>query len=227
MNQIKTFEDFLATTSTKIPVMDFAVNFIIAVLLSLLLNWIYVKYGKSLSNRKAFAKNFVLLTLITMLVISIVKSSLALSLGLVGALSIVRFRAAIKEPEELMYLFFAIAIGLGMGANQRIITIIAFILIALVIIFQGKLNWRSKPQNLHLTINSSNVEIVDIEKIVQQLEENCAGIKLQRYDFNKNMVEASFLIEFNNYDQFRLTKTSLQSLDDSVNFTFLDDRGIF
>ena len=53
-----------------------------------------------------------------MIIITIVKSSLALSLGLVGALSIVRFRTAIKDPEELSFLFISIAIGLGMGANQ-------------------------------------------------------------------------------------------------------------
>ena len=57
------------------------------------------------------------------LIISIVKSSLALSLGLVGALSIVRFRAAIKEPEELVYLFFVISIGLSNGANQFLLSI--------------------------------------------------------------------------------------------------------
>lgn len=59
-----------------------------------------------------------------MLVITVVKSSLALSLGLVGALSIIRFRSAIKEPEELTYLFLAISLGLGFGANQTVITII-------------------------------------------------------------------------------------------------------
>ena len=53
----------------------------------------------------------------TYIVIMVVKNSLALSLGLVGALSIVRFRAAIKEPEELVYLFLIIAAGLGCGAN--------------------------------------------------------------------------------------------------------------
>ena len=58
-----------------------------------------------------------LITMTTMLIISIVKSSLALSLGLVGALSVIRFRAAIKEPEELTYLFLTIAIGLGFGAK--------------------------------------------------------------------------------------------------------------
>ena len=63
---------------------------------------VYAKYGNSLSNRKKLMQTFVLISVTVMLVISIVKSSLALSLGLVGALSIVRFRAAIKEPEELI-----------------------------------------------------------------------------------------------------------------------------
>lgn len=227
MNKQTTFEEFLTTTSTMVPVLDFIINFIIAVILTLILSWIYIHYANSLSNRKMFAKNFILLALITMLVISVVKSSLALSLGLVGALSIVRFRAAIKEPEELTYLFFAIAIGLGMGANQRLITIVAFVLLALTIIFLGKIQWRSKSQNLFLTINSTNLEEVDIENIVEQLQDHCEDIKLQRYDTDNNTMEASLQIEFKNYNQFLSAKTNLQSFDKEINFTFLDDQGIF
>ena len=70
----------------------------------------------------------------TAFIISIVKSSLALSLGLVGALSIIRFRTAIKEPEEISYLFICIGIGLGLGANYKLITIMAVILIIASII---------------------------------------------------------------------------------------------
>ena len=88
----------------------------------------------ALSNRKLFSKTFLLIAMTTMLIITIVKSSLALSLGLVGALSIIRFRAAIKEPEELSYLFLAIAIGLGFGANQSVITLVGFIVITTIII---------------------------------------------------------------------------------------------
>ena len=227
MNNLNTFEQFLTSTSTKVSIMDFLVNFIIAATLAIILNWIYVHYGKSLSNRKIFANNFLLMTLITMLIISIVKSSLALSLGLVGALSIVRFRAAIKEPEELTYLFFTIAIGLCLGANQRAITILAFLMIILIIIFQGKLHWRNKSQNFHLTINSSNLGEVGIENIVKQLENHCESLQLQRYDSDNKILEASFLIEFNNYNQFISMKENLQSLGETVNFTFLDNQGIF
>lgn len=100
----------------------FLLNLIVGLILSLLVAWYYEHYGQSLSNRRKFARLLPVLALTTALVISIVKSSLALSLGLVGALSIVRFRTAIKEPEELAFLFIAIAIGLGVGADQRWIT---------------------------------------------------------------------------------------------------------
>ena len=71
----------------------------------------------------------------TTIVITIVKSSLALSLGLVGALSIVRFRAAIKEPEELVYLFLIISTGLGCGAGQIKITFIGILFSLATILF--------------------------------------------------------------------------------------------
>src|SRR3989339_1079171 len=111
-------QGILNTQIIEIPFWGFALNLILAAVLSYFLSVFYVRYGYSLSNRRIFSRNFLLLTVITTLVITIIKSSLALSLGLVGALSIVRFRAAIKEPEELAYLFLNIGIGLGMGANQ-------------------------------------------------------------------------------------------------------------
>ena len=99
-----------------------------------------------------FAKNFVMMSMTTMFIITVVKSSLALSLGLVGALSIVRFRAAIKEPEELSYLFLTIAIGLGLGADQRLITIVAFIVIVAILWIRNVFHKSEINQNLHLTI---------------------------------------------------------------------------
>ena len=86
--------DFFTTQSAQIPLNEFILNLVLTALLAFILGWVYMKFGSALSNRDIFARNFVLLAMTTMLIISIVKSSLALSLGLVGALSIVRFRAA-------------------------------------------------------------------------------------------------------------------------------------
>ena len=110
---------FDLTTLSPLSLTNLAINLLLAIFLSGLVAWFYANYGKSLSNRTKFAQILPILALITVLIISIVKSSLTLSLGLVGALSIVRFRTAIKEPEELIYLFMTIAIGLGLGADQR------------------------------------------------------------------------------------------------------------
>ena len=118
--------------------MQFILNQLIALVLANVLSRIYSKYGKSLSNRNSFGSIFSLLSMTTMLIITIVKSSLALSLGLVGALSIVRFRTAIKEPEELGYLFLSIALGLGLGANQILITLIGFVILLAFIVLRDK-----------------------------------------------------------------------------------------
>ena len=85
---------------------EFIIKLILSSLLGYLLGYLYINYGKSFSNRLDISYIFPMLSIVTMLIITVVKSSLALSLGLVGALSIVRFRTPIKEPEELNYLFF-------------------------------------------------------------------------------------------------------------------------
>ena len=121
----------------------------------------------------------------------IVKSSLALSLGLVGALSIVRFRAAIKEPEELVYLFLIIAIGLGCGANQLVITTVGIIFsLLLIVIYSGYLK-KSKRDiediiNLGIIINDkiSDVQINDLIKDIKKNSKELKFISMSRTDEN-------------------------------------------
>lgn len=117
---------------------DFLINIITSVILGVILAWHYKQYYQSLSQSSSMTKTLISLSIITCFIITIVKSSLALSLGLVGALSIVRFRTPIKEPYELTYIFIAIAIGLGLGANQLLITIISTFIILLVLYFASK-----------------------------------------------------------------------------------------
>ena len=118
----------LATQNITINLQNFIISLLISIFLSFLVQQFYKRFSSTLSNKEEFSKNFLILAATTTIIITIIKSSLALSLGLVGALSIVRFRAAIKEPEELLYLFIAIAVGLGLAANQTILTIAIFLL---------------------------------------------------------------------------------------------------
>ncbi len=226
MGNVQTFTEFLRTQSAYIPLGNFIVNILLTALLAFLLSKVYIKYGNSLSNRKRFASNFVLLSMTTMLIISIVKSSLALSLGLVGALSIVRFRAAIKEPEELTYMFLSIAIGLGFGADQRSIAIISFIIISAIIILSQSLKKGQIPNNLHLVISYNSPKKVDFDEITEILREYCTKVHLSRLDESKDLLEASFKVEFRNFRDLLLMKARLKKKNSLLKITFLDTDGL-
>lgn len=226
MGKIESFNEFLATQSPDIELLQFVASLVLATVLALILARLYVRYGISLSNRRSFARNFVLIAMTTMVIITIVKSSLALSLGLVGALSIVRFRAAIKEPEELAYLFLAIAIGLGCGANQWKVTLIGFIIIA-SILFLTKLSRKGRDtENLHLTVTSRGDHRLTLDQINEILKSHCTAVNLKRFDEDADTTEASFIIEATDFNQVNLAKNALQQIHDQVQITFMDNRGL-
>jgi hypothetical protein len=123
------WNSFLQTEQGPSDLRTLLVNLGLVLVLGQVLVWHYQRFSPVLSNKRKFSRVFVFVAATTMLVISVVKSSLALSLGLVGALSIIRFRTPIKEPEELAYLFLAIGLGLGLGANQYLATVLIFAVI--------------------------------------------------------------------------------------------------
>jgi len=205
-------------------------NFLFAMftcaLMAWILSWVYVKYGNSLSNRKAFAKNFIVLATTTMFIITVIKASLALSLGLVGALSIVRFRAAIKEPEELTYLFLNIAIGLGCGANQVVFTFLAFISIVSFIVVGKYISIRKKEKIL-ASISSYLLIVcehksVGLNQIVDILSANSNTLKLKRADEAHGRFEASFYIDFDEWVHYEKMREELIQLDENMKITFMD-----
>ena len=162
----------------------------------------------------------------TMLMITIVKSSLALSLGLVGALSIVRFRAAIKEPEELAYLFLTIAIGLGFGADQRLITIVACAIICCVIVMRSSRRRDDDSGNYYMTITCCNKDKLSLEKILEILKKHFSLVNMKRFDEADSQLEAALLVEFDNVDSLNNVREELYSIDNSLKLTFMDNKGI-
>jgi uncharacterized membrane protein YhiD involved in acid resistance len=195
MDQIKDLTrsdlNFFINQNVQVDITNFVFSLICAVILSFLVQLFYIKYSSTLSNRKEFSKIFVILSVATCIVIMIVKSSLALSLGLVGALSIVRFRAAIKEPEELVYLFLIIAIGLGCGANQLIITTVGIIFsLILIVIFSTYM--KNSRKDIEETINLgviieqdiNDTQINELIKEIKKISNNLKFISMSRTDNN-------------------------------------------
>jgi uncharacterized membrane protein YhiD involved in acid resistance len=136
-------------------------------------------------------------TLAVVVVITVVKTSLALSLGLIGALSIVRFRTPIKEPEELAYLFIAIAIGIGLGADQVSFTVASTVFILITIAVIASLRQRSaRTQNLYISVQSrSEAGDFDVQTVARAIATKFPVCDIRRVDTTASETRASFHIE--------------------------------
>lgn len=209
------------TTPAPLRLDTLAINMLLSIVLASALAWFYTQFGRSLSNRAKFANILPILALITVLIISIVKSSLALSLGLVGALSIVRFRTAIKEPEELVYLFTAIAIGLGLGADQRWPTIVAILIILGYLYARTLLTPQTSKNNLFFSLNTPDKDQTFTE-INELLNAHTVAADLRRLDHHDGMLQATYLI--NCQDDAALAKLldALKSEQPDAEFSFVE-----
>ena len=95
-----------------------------ALLAGFFVRYIYTRYSQSISSKSSYGNTLLMVTVCVAGLIAVVKSSLALSLGLVGALSVIRFRTAVKEPYTLAFILFAVCLGISIGASQYIFAIL-------------------------------------------------------------------------------------------------------
>ena len=213
----------LNLTADPLSLTTLLVNLGVGVLLSIILRWHFRYFGETLSNRSEFAHVGPFILLITILIITVVKSSLALSLGLVGALSIVRFRTPIKEPEELAYLFMAIAIGLGLGANQTIPTMVASPFILVVMAGFKRANRKSRTKNLFLSVNwKVRLSREQLDELNAIIAKHAKTVDLRRFDSHDNETEATYYIDFESpADLFNL-ENNLRQVSSGITITFID-----
>lgn len=231
ISQLQFLRSYFDSTRVTGSLAEFILDAGILIIISLLLTFIYQKFGNSLSNRKKFSANFILLSLITMMIISVIRSSLALSLGLVGALSIIRFRSAIKEPEELAYIFLSISLGLAFGAQQREIGIVFFILISAVIVARALLSKKFSFLNLRteqtMYLDLEAKKKLQLEKIESILDQFCHFIELKRFDNQKGKSQALFVVKLNSLKEVVSLEEELEKLDSQMMFSLLNDEGLF
>jgi lysylphosphatidylglycerol synthetase-like protein (DUF2156 family) len=221
------FEQYLEQFTNTINLVDFFIGFFLTALLALLIRWFYTHFGEAVSNRRRFANNFLPLALVTMLIITIVKSSLALSLGLVGALSIVRFRAAIKDPEELTYLFMTIGLGLAMGANQFVMGLIAIPLILLILWVHKRMNGSINKEEKDLLYINIQTDLTDLKRITAALSAQLPFVELKRMDHTENGFDLSFLCKAENLSQMEQVSQALKDLSEKTRFSMIDQPEVF
>ena len=227
-------ENFFLNSSVDINIGNFFVALLLSLILAYLVKFTYIKVSSSLNDKEHFSETFVPLAIITTLVITVLKFSLALSLGLVGALYIVRFRAAIKEPEELVYLFFIIGIGLANGANQFLVSILATI-ITVSILYARKL-YNDKRKINNITASSTNILQIQIKKgsnnfeeIIDQIKDKVEYIKLKSLSSDSEGTQYNFWFDINKEQLTNFIKhiEKISAEDENVSIQIYSRSGIY
>ena len=114
-----------------------------------------------------------------------------------------------------------------MGANQIMVTVIAFGIISVIIITAHKLSSvKTDDKNINLTIHSSNKKIT-LKKIIEILSEHSQAINLRRFDETPNEIEVALIITFNDLSQLNSGKDALKKIDNKLKFSFIENKAIY
>ena len=156
---------------------------------------IYITYkesNKGVSYNQQFNAMLVLVLEIAIVIMLMISSNIVISLGMVGALSIVRFRTAIKNPRDTMFLFWAISEGLSVGSGNFKLALVTTIIIAITtMIFSFAL----KKSNKYLVIITGEKEKIETEKVLEELKSISKYVKLRSANKNENHQEFIYEIK--------------------------------
>jgi uncharacterized membrane protein YhiD involved in acid resistance len=127
---------------SQVSVMHMAGGLLVSLLLGLFIYFIYKKSFRGVVYHHSFNMTLVLMTMVTSLVIMTISTNVVLSLGMVGALSIVRFRTAVKDPLDIVFMFWAISAGIATGAGVYVVAVGGSIFIAITVVILSRLKFR-------------------------------------------------------------------------------------
>ena len=180
------FKSSFLESVTEFSPVDVLIGMAFALILGLFIFLIYKKTFSGIMYSTGFAMSLVGLSLVTTLVIMAVTSNVVLSLGMVGALSIVRFRSAIKEPMEIVFLFWALAVGIVIGAGMIPLAVIGSVIIGVILVVFASKKFGDAPYILIVNCadekaeeNAMNIIAKSVNKhIVKSKTVTASGIEL-------------------------------------------------
>jgi uncharacterized membrane protein YhiD involved in acid resistance len=151
--------------NSSFDIIDISSSLLIVFLVLLIINYVYKVTFSGVLYSKSFGLSLVGLSTVTCLIIMTITSNIILSLGMVGALSIVRFRTAIKDPNDIVFMFWSIAVGIACGAGFFVLAVYGSIIISIILIITSRYRIFISPYLL--IIQSENDCVNEIESILK------------------------------------------------------------
>ena len=182
---------------TSVSLLDMIVAMVLAFCIGLFIFFVYRKTFSGVMYSTSFGVSLIALTMITTLVILAVTSNVVLSLGMVGALSIVRFRSAIKEPLDIAYIFWAIAVGIVLAAGMIPLAIFGSVIIGVIlIVFSNVRGGAAQPYIVVLQCESAEAERLARSYLAEYTEKS----RLKSKRVQKGAVELNIEIRLQDED---------------------------
>jgi len=218
----------LSSDILRLSFIDGLTILLLALLAGYILRFVYKKYSTTFSSKNSYGNTILLITISVASLIAVVKSSLALSLGLVGALSVVRFRTAVKEPYNLSFLLLSICVGIGVGASQYMFAfmtlIIGTISVYILYSYSGTKSSSSNDKSINLdTLVISlkpNSDLKNLYKLVENRSLYYALTSLEEIPNEK--ITTTIRIKFRNLDNFNSLRKDIIETFDNPEILFLN-----
>ncbi len=184
------FKSSFLENITSVSILDMIIALVLAFGLGLFIFLVYKKTYSGIMYSSGFGVTLIALTMITTLVILAVTSNVVLSLGMVGALSIVRFRTAIKEPLDIAFLFWSIAVGIVLAAGMIPLAVIGSVVIGVILLIFVNRKSHLNPYIVVISCDSHENEL----KVKEFLEKQVTRCIVKSKTAQKNSVEINYEI---------------------------------
>lgn len=189
--------NFLDNFTQSISLSEVITTMSVALVFSFIIYFVYKFTCDNVIYSKKFNVTMALMTMVTAAIIMSMQANVVVSLGMVGALSIVRFRTAIKEPKDLLFLFWAIANGIIIGAGIYSIAFVLAIILTIALLVFEKLPGNKIPYLLVATLDSLEIE----EKIIQVLKENKVKYRVKSKNVSSSSTDVIYELSNNKIEE--------------------------
>lgn len=208
------FEEFQSLELFPVTIYSVLGNLLVSFVCGLIISLVYRQVYRGPSYSTTFVNSLVILAMITSVVILVIGNNLARAFGLVGAMSIIRFRTAVRDVQDIVFIFFSLGIGMAAGVGLYSVAIVGTVVISLAIIVLTTFNFaaaRKRMFLLQITYHASQENDVKIEQI---LKKHCRNIKLVNLKNvgTENILEAFYHITLK---QEKRNSVILRELNDS------------
>ena len=198
------FKSSFLENVTAVSITDMAVALLLSFCLGLFIFFVYKKTYSGVMFSQAFGGSLIAMTMITTMVILAVTSNVVLSLGMVGALSIVRFRTAIKEPMDIAFLFWAIAGGIVLASGMIPLAIVGSVIIGVIMIVFCNRKSAQKPFIAVVSCDNGQTE----EQVAAYLKQNTDKTVVKSKSAQKGSIELTYEVTLKNSDTDFITRLS-------------------